>query len=280
MPAGLVAARAVHYAACTGLFGLSLFALYAVQAPRMRGWLVGLAATALASGGAWFLLVTANLAGRVDAASLAAVAGETSFGPMWIARLLISAALVALALPGPRTTPVVALLAGALLGSIALTGHTQIHEGGLRLVHVASDALHLLGAGAWLGGLIGLSLILGDRTGSSPALRPTVARFSQLAYAAVAALVVSGLVNAFILVGSPAALISTGYGRLLLLKLLFFAGMLALAGLNRFRISPALAGPSANEAARALRRNVLAEQLLAIAVLLCVARLGIGEPPA
>jgi putative copper resistance protein D len=273
---GLVAARAVHFAACTGLFGLSLFALYAIPAPRLRAWMVWLGLTALASGAAWFILVTVNLAGAADAASLSAVATQTSFGPVWIVRLLIALALLAAAaLPGGRARPVAALLSGVLLGSIALTGHTQTHEGGVRLVHVASDAVHLLGAGAWIGGLIGLSLILAHPAGPAA----TVARFSRLAYVAVSALVLSGLVNAYILVGSPAALLSTGYGRLLLLKILLFAGMLALAGVNRLRISPALAGASAGEAARALRRSVVAEQTLAVGVLLCVAWLGMGQPP-
>ena len=59
-----------------------------------------------------------------------------------------------------------------------------------------------------------------------------------MGYAAVTTLVGSGLVNAWVLVGSPERLITTQYGQLLLVKVCLFAGMLALAAQNRFRLVP------------------------------------------
>ena len=278
MPVWLAAARAVHYGACTGLFGLSLFQHYGSQPARFRAWLAGLGVAALISGAAWFALVTFDLAGGLDGPALAAIVTQTSFGPVWLARLALALAaslLIGLSPQGRRTVP--GLLAGLLLASIALTGHTQIHDGPLRAAHVVSDAIHLLAAGAWIGGLAGLILTLSPDAG--PANAPTVGRFSQMGYLAVAGLIVSGLVNAAILVRSPANLIGSPYGRLLLLKLALFAAMLFLAAANRLLISPRLAGPNAASQVRALRRNAAIEQGIALGVLVCVAFLGMGEPP-
>ena len=54
----------------------------------------------------------------------------------------------------------------------------------------------------------------------------------------VATLVLSGIVNAWILVGSFRALVVTEYGQLLILKLVIFAFMLAFAAVNRLWLTP------------------------------------------
>ena len=64
--------------------------------------------------------------------------------------------------------------------------------------------------------------------------------FSGMGYAAVAVLIGSGLVNAWLLVGPPTRLLTTPYGQLLLVKVCLLTGMLALAVQNRFRLVPAL----------------------------------------
>ena len=69
-------------------------------------------------------------------------------------------------------------------------------------------------------------------------------RFSTLGIASVATLIVTGLLNAWILVGSFDALIITEYGRLLQVKLALFALMLGLAAVNRLHWTPRLAQAS------------------------------------
>jgi putative copper export protein len=61
-----------------------------------------------------------------------------------------------------------------------------------------------------------------------------------MGYVAVATLVGTGVINGWFLVGSPSNLIEQPYGPILLLKLLLFTGMLALAAVNRFWLVPAL----------------------------------------
>jgi putative copper resistance protein D len=94
-------------------------------------------------------------------------------------------------------------------------------------------------------------------------------------YAAVAILIGSGLVNAWLLVGSPGRLTTTPYGQLLFVKLCLLAGMPALAAQNRFRLVPARQRSkegclSAASSLRVLRRNVIGEQMLGLAIVLIV----------
>lgn len=269
-------ARAVHYAGCTGLFGLCLFRVYAPTLRWSVRWASALALTALISGLAWFALVTRDLAGAVDATSVATVATQTSFGMVWMARMALCLAVVAVAASLELSEQILLALSGALLTSIALTGHTQVQPGWLGVAHVGVDIVHLACAGVWLGGLIGLTLIL-RRAEPSETLARDVTQFSKAAQVAVAGLVLSGLGNAIILIGSLGGLFASPYGRQLLVKLTFFLGMVGLALVNRFALSPKLADTP--QAVRALRRNVLIEQGLAIGVLLSVGWLGMSEPP-
>jgi putative copper resistance protein D len=221
--AGLVAARALHFAAVTALFGLALFPLYGCPsgAPpvRVRRWLrtsIRYAAlVGLLSALAWAWFAVAGMIGTMTAATdsdtLLTVVRETSFGQVWVGRLALLAALLAFVAGSdaerhrhPLTVPVAALL----LATLALVGHTQTNDGALRVVHVTADGAHLLAAGAWLGGLLALGyvLILAQRVPSEEHTAHAVAtlvRFSGMGYAAVATLIISGLINAWVLVGSP-----------------------------------------------------------------------------
>jgi putative copper resistance protein D len=174
-------------------------------------------------------------------------------------------------------------LAGAavLLATIAGTGHTQTYEGTDRLVHMASDGGHLLAAGTWAGGLVALALLVTPCLRSSPLeAHRILARFSGVGIAAVGALVITGLINSWFLVGNISGLFGTPYGQLLCVKLGAFLGMVGLAGLNRYRLVPALAGGPvvrANALAK-LRHHIYAEQALGGAVIVIVALIGTLQP--
>ncbi len=291
----LAASRFVHYACLTVLFGALIFPLYAAPGPetppawRRRIGQAALPALAggLASGVMWFLLVTAGMNGDLNAAgdpaALWMVLTQTSFGALWSVRLLLAViTVVVLARPiRPLAKRAPALLSGLLLASLALTGHTQAEEGVRRLAHEAADALHLLAAGAWIGGLVVLAFVVSQaRSPAQPSITPTLARFSKMGYAAVAVLVASGTVNGLFLIDRPMDLIATGYGRLLCVKMALFAAMAALAAANRFRISPALAHdqPDLGLWLARLRRNILAEQGFAALALAAAAVLGVLQP--
>jgi len=183
---------------------------------------------------------------------------------------------------------VTACLVAVLLASLAGTGHAQIEEGWMSLVHVGSDAAHLLAAGAWLGGLVPLGFILLDysRGQGEPIdnVDRILLRFSSMGYAAVATLVASGLINSWFLVGSVSSLLTTLYGQILLAKLGLFGAMLALAAANRFWLVPRMIETRAGASGDAsmwlgrLRYHVLGEQFLGLLVLLAVSVLGTMRP--
>jgi putative copper resistance protein D len=166
------------------------------------------------------------------------------------------------------------------VGAIALTGHAGATPGSLGDLHLASDAVHLVAAGAWLGGLPPFVLLLAtaersaDRTWTDAAAVAT-RRFSLLGTASVVALAATGTINTLILVGGPAGLAETDYGRLLVLKICLFVAMVGVAAFNRLRLTPRLAQPGT---IRRLRRNSLVETGLGLLVIAIVSALGTMAP--
>ncbi|OAF05779.1 hypothetical protein AYJ54_02480 [Bradyrhizobium centrolobii] len=292
----LVVTRFVHYGASLVLFGLALFPLYShgLVASRSAGSRAAalslpVSLLVLISGILWFIGVATSMTeAEMSWETAGLMLTETSFGAVSLLRL--GAAITAIGIltwllrgsPRKLGLPLVAICA-VLLGSLAGVGHTQIEDGQAWAVHILSDALHLLGAGAWLGGLVGLlGLIVTSLYGEMATDRracEAALNFSTMGYIAVATLVASGLINSWFLVSSVTNLITTSYGRLLLLKLVLFAVMVGLAGFNRFFVVPALLHSTATgPVLRRLLINVAAEQSLGFAIVLIVSLLGIIEP--
>ena len=280
----LIVARFTHYAALLVLFGASLFPFYAGLDRSRLGWLrpsvVAFAAAALLTALAWYGLTAASMAGTFAAAvapdTLGAVFQTMTFGQVWLARMaLILIALLIAAAPIRRA--VVPWLAGLSLAGIAATGHGPLPDGPTGLAHALADALHLLAAGWWLGGLWALAATL--RQAPGPEVGPVLVRFSGIGYLAVAILVLTGLANAWLLVGSPERLVGTTYGRLLVIKIALFLGMAALAAANRFWITPHLAASVGDPCwLSRIRRHVWLEQALGVGVVALVGVLGTLQP--
>jgi putative copper resistance protein D len=291
--AGLIVSRFLHFAAVLLLFGAAAFPLYAYPEheraaqtdalfARLRPILAGTAALALLSGIAWLCFTSAGMSGdlanAVNPGILSIVIQQTDFGKVWIWRLALAAALLVLFWLRQRGEALaLARIAGAalLLTSIAGTGHAGADITPYGTFHVAADSLHLLAASAWLGGLVPLAIVLAAPL-PSDWHAGILHRFSAMGMLAVAAILLSGIVNAILQLGSFGALFGTRYGLVLIVKIAVFAIMLVFAAMNRFRLVPALERDSAPLAH--LRRNVLAEQLLGLLVLLAVAVLGTLSP--
>jgi putative copper resistance protein D len=298
----VILARFLHYAATTALFGVSLFPLYAyvASAPELLGrWRTGLllvtAVAAVLSGLFWFVFSAENMAGSLsdlaDIEILWAVVRDTGFGVVWTARMFLVVVIVSVIAAHPfhkarsSWNLVLAILAAVFLASLAGTGHAQVEEGGASIVHMLSDAAHLLAAGAWLGGLVPLaySLACHAKTGRDAGpMNQILLRFSGMGYVAVATLLGSGFVNSWFLVGSVSNLIGTPYGQVLLVKLMLFAGMVALAAANRLWLVPLMSSFSntldATVYLHRLRNHVFGEQALGVMVLLIVSILGTMRP--
>ncbi len=290
----LVIARWLNFVAVAGLFGMALFPTYAPE--RTRGAYLALRPTrrlvtvggllALASTVGWATATLANMAGDSatiwDGEAWRSFLLDTSFGAAWIVRGALAAMLALVTTRGLGATKTVVALSAALLISQAWIGHAASLAAPLRWGVTIAYALHVLGAGAWFGGLVSLIVALNDSLASATFDRREVQnlleRFSSVGLAAVAAIVLGGAINSLAHgAASPATLLTSDWGRALLVKLALVAGMLILACLNRFILMPQLSRGE-EIAIPAIRRSVIAEQTLGLAVLALTAALGGLDP--
>lgn len=262
---------------------------------RLLAW-SGLAVTVI-SGAIWLALQTVAMSGQdfgeaVTSGAAVTVLDETQFGLVSEVRfglaILLAACLVYDRLALARRVGLGSAL--GLVAAIAWTGHAASTPVELGYLHLIADALHLDAAAAWIGGLLPLVFLL-NAARRSQVSAPTslqyydvVKRFSSLGIVSVATLIVSGVINTWILVGSFRGFTETGYGWLLMFKLAVFAVMLLFAAANRFGLTPRLAATSRREAQRdalrGLTRNVLVEIALGIMVFAIVGVLGTLHPAA
>jgi copper resistance protein D len=303
----LIVVRATHFAATALVAGVLLFrgavaapalrvvppAAQIVEARTLRAAWISLAVTG-ASGVAWLLLQAPAMSGlsfneAMTADIIGTVVTQTQFGLVSEIRLFL-AILVAACLSYDRYPPARWLGVASSLSLVALiapTGHAAATEGVAGSAHLVADALHLVAAAAWIGGLLGLVLLIATTRRNNPYAWPSLVRdatrrFSDLAVLSVGALLATGIVNGVILVGSFRALLMTWYGQLLLLKIALFGVMLGFAVVNKFWLTPRLGGkpdPAREvDAVRRLGRNCHIEMALALAIFAIVGLLGTLHP--
>jgi copper resistance protein D len=281
--------------------GASNFGPFDANVLRLAGWsLLVLFLTGLL--GLWVQLATVT--GRPIWHAPTPDAGwsllaSTQYGRVWIIRVALMALLggILWLREHERDTKdwwafrlEVTGLAVSILVAQAWMGHSSAGEGITLLYQVLVDGLHLLASGVWLGSLPLLALLLSwvqrsDDPGAKQIAAEATKRFSTLGLASVSLLILSGLANAWELVGTIPALVGTTYGRLLLAKVSLLLPLLALAAFNLLRDKPHLlhvvAKPEAmgtRPALRRLRRNILGELVLGGFILLLVGALGVMPP--
>ena len=190
--------------------------------PLVALYQLGLGASALRDGATWSALAPSQYA-----VPAAVVAG-----------LVLAVACL------PPTRPdrlrALAVLAGCVvaLAAPAFTGHTRAATPTAFVIGV--DVLHLVAGALWLGGLLALALVLGDLSAHDRLGGGTLSRFSTWAAGILVVLVAAGTVLAWRIAGSWDALLDTGYGALLLVKVLAVLVAVGLASWNRFALLPRL----------------------------------------
>jgi putative copper resistance protein D len=311
MPDALIGVRAVHFASTAMVFGVLLFRFQIAEAAfrqagtavlaskthylRKLSWIFWISlALAVFSGAMWLVLLAANISNEpipvvVSDGTLWTVLTQTQIGFVWTVRLILVALLASwLVFVRPdyksafRSGWLPIFCAASFMGSLAWSGHAGATPGIDGNVHVASDFLHLIAAGAWLGGLLPLALLFASaRCAQDPSMplpvRDATLRFSTVGLFAVGTLLATGIVNATMLVGSLPALLETNYGNLLLSKVGLFAVMVCVAAINRLHLTPLL--PNAG-AIRQLARNTWIETGLGVIIIVIVSVLGILPPAA
>jgi copper transport protein len=226
---------------------------------------------------------------------------DERFGKVWGARLVLLAlmALVLVALgrrpvaDGAALPPAIRAAGGVLGVGLLLTpglaGHASTQD--LVPLAVASDVVHLVSVSLWLGGLAMLAAAVLPRR-LPDELAAVVPRFSRIAFGAVIAILATGTFQGWREVRSKAALTDTTYGRLLIVKVVLFAVLVALGALSRrfvqarYRVPAARLsfGPGTDtadpdgETVTQLRKTVGAETVLAVVVLAVTALLVNAQP--
>jgi putative copper export protein len=175
---------------------------------------------------------------------------------------------------GPRLAPVAAL---ALAATIPLTGHARVMPTG-SLLGVLNGALHVIGAGLWLGTLTVLTAVgwMGDAAGRNDRVARLIGSFSIVALSGAALTALSGVVSAWQTVGTFGALTGSVYGRTLLLKLGCLLGVAALGAWNWKVVQPRLAAGTGDAI---LRRSATAELLIGAVLLIVTALLVVLPAP-
>lgn len=230
----------ISTALAAGMFGavllIPLQGLDALAAPLSSlfdadVWSAGLWATSY--GNATLLAAVAFLL------SLASLQFDRSNATRWLAALAVFAAGIAFASAGhAASAPPRWLLPPAVF------------------VHAVAVLL-------WLGALAPLGVAV---AAGGPGAVASLERFSRFIPAVIAALLASGTVIAVVQVGTPAALLTSDYGRVLLVKLGLVVVMLLLAMVNRYALTqPAAAGDAT--AAWRLSRSIAVEVALGLVVI-------------
>jgi putative copper export protein/mono/diheme cytochrome c family protein len=253
----LASARAVSVAALLSVLGCLTFRVFVAArvvdrmppatAHRTRRHLILItrlsAMTGLLAMLVWLALQAADMAsarsGGQALAAVPAVLLHTDFGHVLLLQLAALAGTAAvLGRTDHRLRQRIALaLAAVALALQAGHSHAASMVGGPSLL-LAADVVHLLAAGAWIGGLLPLLLLVHDAPPKTGAL---AARwFSPLGKCCVVALAVTALFQGWVLVASIPGLVGTAYGWMVGVKLALFGVLFAFALANRYWLAPAL----------------------------------------
>ena len=237
------AVRALADAAAAVAIGLAV--VPALDGPRYRRELLARAAAPLAlASSVWLtaevtrlILGAAEAAGRspvrvgVDTAYSFAV--HTVPGRADLVAVAAAATIAAMAALAPRTPAVSAVAAG--VAAIGITAHPLSGHLAEDPVGGVAIALHALAATVWCGALAALVLTVAHR-GQWARVLPL---FSRWALGCVAVLLVGGVLSSLAVLGSPAELVGTGWGRVLSAKVLLTVALVVLAWRNRGHWLPA-----------------------------------------
>lgn len=161
----------------------------------------------------------------------------------------------------------------AVAGATAVAVHVAAGHAAaptsLMVINVVAQWVHMTAIGVWVGGLFWL--LLGFRGRDSVERGAAVGRFTRLATAVLVVVLATGLVRAFVEVGSVTALFDTEYGVTLIVKVALVAGLVGLGALNHFFWAPAVRDRRGVRNGRRFGLNSRGELAVAVAVLAATA---------
>lgn len=246
---GLPAVKLVYSVAAAATVGALLF-MVTVVSPSTNAWgrarKIALAAalswatsSAVSLVLAFFSLVPPSRISSGTLDQFIYFCQSIALGQVWLANILITTCVVVfiMVIGTARSTIPVLLAAYLALAPMAATGHAAGSPN--HSAAVAALALHIGASAAWVGGLLTLAIVgptLGKRA------RVTVERFSRVALICFIIVSASGVIAAFINLGTLHSFWSP-YGAIVLSKSAVL-GLLGLAGAwNRMRLIKRLGAP-------------------------------------
>ncbi len=290
-----VGARWLDFIALAALIG-ALALMIMVEGDSLRRLL----RLALIAGGASLITGIGELIVQSTAigGTLTGLITQTSYGARWLMREGWLVALIGLLIWQSRPSlskRVMLMIAAPLVIALVLMQALNSHATAFNddsAVRVIVDALHLLAASVWVGGLMALTITIVPLLRRGPnektAARSVLRRFGVFATASLGTLLVTGLYNSGQQVASLDAWLFTLYGQSLLLKI----GLALIAGFIGLINSSLLHPRVADRLRRVLRRpagwtplrpeqlwrTVPLEAIGAISILLIVAVLTSTQP--
>jgi copper transport protein len=207
--------------------------------------------------GQGLLLTSGPWIGALAPSLLVTMITSSRFGLFWLLRevLILLALLTALyalfvrvrSAPVERLLPWLNVVLGlALFMAITMSSHAAAVSGNAFLFAVAVDWLHLLGSAFWIGGMFYIAACylpilercpVVERAGSLTTLLPF---YSPWAIAGVVLLTITGPFSASFHLTSIQELITTAYGRALLIKILLVGALLATSAFHVLLLRPRL----------------------------------------
>lgn len=158
------------------------------------------------------------------------------------------------------------LLSVGILATLSLSGHPVVRHPAA--FSVAVDMVHLLAVSMWIGGIAVLAL--SGRSLSTDKGSALVRRFSSIAPWLVLVIVVTGVIQAWVMMDEFSAVLTTNYGRTLIVKTTAVAVLVSLGMLSRWTLQRN--GPAS------VRRVVGIELALGL-VIVAISALLVGTPP-
>jgi putative copper export protein len=293
----LIASRLLWYGGCLGVIGSSAFRVLILPAARLPSQSLDRATATAGVAGAAILL--AGVLARLYAQAYVSFGLEepltleliwivaTDLPPWssgWLAQLaaaVFSLLAFAAARGGSRTGWALASVAAlAVAGSAPLTGHA-VAQADWYTLPIALQAVHVLGAGVWIGGLFvmvaaGVSVLTRQPSPGTAPVAALVNAFSPFALGGAALLALTGVVTTVLYLHTVSDLWTTRYGLTLLLKVAVVTTVAGAGYVNWQHVRPQLSSPGGGDT---LRRTATIELLLALAVLMITAVLvGLPQP--
>jgi copper transport protein len=215
--------------------------------------------------------------GRLMYGDLTPIA-KTRFGTAFIVMTLGFALVTGLLFMAWLTDREVLLWPAFLLGlafasGLSLSGHSAADRGASWKSELA-DWAHLSAACLWIGGLLQLAVVVWPLL--PDARRATFLAFSRLATVCVGVLLLAGTYLSILRLPALNDLWTTGYGRVLLVKIGLVGLALAWGGLHRFLAVPVV---ERGGVLPRLRASLIGESMVAMTVLLVAAILVNAKPP-